>query len=97
VQEALAIDRRTGTTFWRDAIAKEMKNFMVAFEFQCDDKVPIGYKQIPCHMIFDIYVEHSLKIRPMIICCQYVLKGLRKSIMFLCTIDENRMVLLCGG
>lgn len=54
VLEALAIDKRTGTTFWRDAIAKEMKNVMIAFEFRDDDKVPIGYQQIMCHMIFDV-------------------------------------------
>jgi hypothetical protein len=31
-----------------------MKNVMAAFEFRDDDKVPILYKQIPCHMIFNI-------------------------------------------
>jgi hypothetical protein len=41
-------------TFWRDAIAKEMKNVMPAFEFIDNDKPLIGYKKIPCHMIFDI-------------------------------------------
>jgi hypothetical protein len=32
VEEALAIDKRTGTTFWREAIEKEMKNVLMAFE-----------------------------------------------------------------
>ena len=54
VKEALAIDKRTGTTFWADAIAKEMKNIMVAFEFPEDGKLPPGFKEIKCHMVFDI-------------------------------------------
>jgi hypothetical protein len=54
VAEALEIDKRTGTTFWRDAINKEMKNNAIAFKFMDDDVVPVGYKHITCHMIFDI-------------------------------------------
>jgi hypothetical protein len=50
----LEIDTKTGTTFWRDAIEKEMKNVSQAFKFNEDDTVPIGYKHITCHMIFDI-------------------------------------------
>ena len=33
VQEALQIDKETGTDFWWKAIQKEMKKVMVAFEF----------------------------------------------------------------
>jgi hypothetical protein len=54
VGEALRIDKETGTTFWRDGIAKEMKNVMPAFEFRDDDRMPVGHKEITCHMIFDI-------------------------------------------
>ena len=54
VAEALDIDRRTGTTFWREAIEKEMKNVSVAFKFNDDDSIPIGYKHITCHMVFEI-------------------------------------------
>jgi len=54
VPEALEIDSRTGTTFWRDAIEKEMKNILPAFKFNEDNSGPIGYKKITCHMIFDI-------------------------------------------
>jgi hypothetical protein len=50
----LEIDHRTGTTLWRDAIEKEMKNNAPAFKFNDDDAIPIGYKHITCHMIFDI-------------------------------------------
>jgi hypothetical protein len=31
VEEALAVDETTNTTFWHDAIKKEMKNVMIAF------------------------------------------------------------------
>jgi hypothetical protein len=33
VKQALAIDRNMGTSFWKDAIEKEMKNVLPAFEF----------------------------------------------------------------
>jgi len=54
VQQALDIDRKTGTTFWREAIAKEMKNVIPAFKFNDDDTIPVGFKHITYHMIFDI-------------------------------------------
>ena len=63
VEEALAIDRRTGTTFWADAIAKEMKNVRVAFDFPEDGKPPPGFKEIKCHMIFDIKSDLTRKAR----------------------------------
>jgi hypothetical protein len=47
VEEVLKLDELSKTTFWCDAIAKEMKNIMPAFEFIDDDKPPIGYKKIP--------------------------------------------------
>jgi hypothetical protein len=61
VKQALAIDKNTGTTFWRDAIDKEMKNVSIAFEFIDDDVVPIGFQQINCHMIFDIKTDLTRK------------------------------------
>ncbi len=54
VAEALEIDQRMGTTFWRDAIEKEMRNVLPAFKFNDDDSISIGYKHITCHMIFDV-------------------------------------------
>ena len=63
VEEALAIDARTGTTFWRDAIEKEMRNVSIAFEFKDDDKMPIGCKRINCHMIFDVKFDLARKAR----------------------------------
>jgi Reverse transcriptase (RNA-dependent DNA polymerase) len=63
VRQALAIDARNGDTAWRDAIAKEMRNVMPAFEFRDDDKVPPGYKKIDCHMVFDVKVDLTRKAR----------------------------------
>jgi len=58
VKEALQFDRDSGTTFWRDTITKEMRNVMPAFKIlEGDELVPVGYKHIDCHMIFDIKLE----------------------------------------
>ena len=65
VTEALYIDKETGTTFWADAIHKEMKNVRPAFEKKAEisieqaksGKVLVGYQQIRCHWIFDIKMD----------------------------------------
>jgi hypothetical protein len=54
VREALDIDKRMGTDMWRKAIEKEMRNVMVAFYVRDDGKVPIGFNEISCHLVFDI-------------------------------------------
>jgi hypothetical protein len=54
VAEALEIDRHTGTTFWRDAIEKEMKNVSIAFKFSDEATIPVGHKHITRHMVFDV-------------------------------------------
>jgi hypothetical protein len=54
VAEALALDKEEGNTLWYDAIQKEMKNVQIAFKFlERDEKAPVGYKEISCHIIFD--------------------------------------------
>jgi hypothetical protein len=64
VKEALAIDRETGTTFWYDAICKEMKNVRVAFQIlEPGEKPPVGSKFIPLHMIFDVKMDLTRKAR----------------------------------
>ena len=55
VKEAYEIDRNTNTDFWTKAIIKEMLNMSMAFKFLKDgEDVPAFYKQIDCHMVFDI-------------------------------------------
>ena len=54
----MQIDNETGTNLWRKAIKKEMKNEIPAFQILEDgDTLPIGYKQILCHMIFDVKMD----------------------------------------
>jgi hypothetical protein len=74
VEEALQIDELTGTTFWFDAIKKEMEKVKVAFEF-CEDWTPeqirqglarknfVGYQEISCHMVFDVKMDLTRKAR----------------------------------
>ena len=58
VEEAYAIDRATGTTFWRDAIKNEMKNVCVAFDILWNGVAPLADHQcIRCHMVFDVKME----------------------------------------
>ena len=41
-----------------DAIRKEMDAVHVAFEILYDDdKVPLGYQEISCHLVFDVKME----------------------------------------
>ena len=55
VREALEIDKRTGTNFWEEALKKEMRQVSVAFNIIEDHgHVPVGYKEIKCHVVFDI-------------------------------------------
>ena len=43
---------------WNDAIAKDMKNVKIAFDIIPDgEHVLNGYKQVSCHMIFDVKIE----------------------------------------
>ncbi len=46
IKEALRFDEEDGTTYWRDAVEKEMKNVRVAFEFNEKDEVPIAHAEV---------------------------------------------------
>ena len=64
VKRALEIDKETGTTFWRDAIKKEMGAVWKAFEILDDGSVaPVGHKKITVHMVFDIKPDFTRKAR----------------------------------
>ena len=53
--EAVEIYRINGNTYWQDATKKEMKNVEIAFKFFDDrSKLPIIFKNIKCHLIFDV-------------------------------------------
>jgi Reverse transcriptase (RNA-dependent DNA polymerase) len=57
VKHALELDEQVGTTFWADAINKEMRNVCTAFDIRHDGKIPAFHKEIRCHMIFDVKAE----------------------------------------
>ena len=63
MEEALKIDERTGTDFWRKAMGLEMDNVLPAFEFIDDDVGPKFYKHIDCHVIFDVKMDLTRKAR----------------------------------
>ncbi|KAL7487373.1 hypothetical protein ACHAW6_012976 [Cyclotella cf. meneghiniana] len=58
VDEAYAINKATGTTFWCDAIELEMKNVHVAVDILADGiALPPDCQYMRCHMIFDVKME----------------------------------------
>jgi hypothetical protein len=58
VAEALQLDKENGNQLWYEAIQKEMKNVQIAFKFLEDgEAAPVGYKKIPCHIIFDVKMD----------------------------------------
>ncbi len=64
VEEALLIDKETNTTYWADAIEKEMRNNRVAFQFPGpSEKAPPGYTFIKCHMNFEVKMDFTRKAR----------------------------------
>jgi len=72
-EEALQIDRETGTNFWEKALAKEMTNVQVAWKVKEGvtpeeveaGKVPemIRNKKMKCHVVFDIKMDLTRKAR----------------------------------
>ncbi len=65
VKEALDLNRKNANTIWVDAIAKEMREVLIAFNILPDGhSAPIEYQKIPCHMIFDVKMEDFRPKRP---------------------------------
>jgi hypothetical protein len=64
IEEAYEIDKETGTEHWYNAIMKEIKNNMIAFQFlEPGKQVPVGTQCIPLHMIFDVKLDSTRKAR----------------------------------
>ena len=64
VEDALRIDRKNDNTLWNNSIGKEMKISRVAFNFiDRNDHAPVSYKQITCHLIFDVKIDLTSKAR----------------------------------
>ena len=73
VDEALRIDRETGTDYWSKAINKEMSRVDVSWEIY-EGHTPeqvragvaknlVGYQEIGCHMVFDVKMNFERKAR----------------------------------
>ena len=55
IQQALDIDKHTGSMYSYDAIQKEMHNIKAAFHILNEgENVPVRYQFVKCHMVFDI-------------------------------------------
>jgi Reverse transcriptase (RNA-dependent DNA polymerase) len=63
VTKAYAIDCRSGSKLWSNAIAKEMLNVRPAFKFVDDDVIPAFWKPVGVHMIFDVKMDLTRKAR----------------------------------
>ena len=64
VDEALQLDKENGNNLWHAAIQKELKNVLVAFRLlEEGEQLPIGSKQIPYHIIFDVKLDLTRKAR----------------------------------
>jgi hypothetical protein len=62
VREALELDMESNTTYWADSIRKEMAVIMPAVRIIDEEsKPPVGYQEIPCHMVFDVKVDFTHK------------------------------------
>ena len=73
VEEALKLDAETGTTFWSDAVKKEMAKAKVAY-VEMDGMIPEdvragkvpelrSFQEISCHIIFDVKMDFTRKAR----------------------------------
>ena len=65
-KDALRIDKANGNTLWQDAIAKELgqiNNYKVFRKLEDDDVLPVGYKKIPYHIVFDVKLDFRRKAR----------------------------------
>ena len=62
--EAVKFDRENRNTLWQDSIKKEMTNVQVALKFNDDGgNIPIGFKEITCHLVFDVRFDLTRKAR----------------------------------
>ena len=64
VKRALEIDEETGTTFWRDALHKEMGNIEPCMKVLGEGEQPLpGHQFIHTHIVFGIKMDFTRKAR----------------------------------
>lgn len=62
-KEAVILDKANHNTSWQDAMKKEMTKVEVAFHFNEDGTIPIGFQKIACHIIYDVKFDLMRKAR----------------------------------
>jgi hypothetical protein len=64
VDEALKLDKENDNDLWQKAIDKELKNVLIAFQLlEEGESLPVGSKEIPYHIIFDVKFDLTRKAR----------------------------------
>jgi hypothetical protein len=64
VAHASRVDAKNGNTFWRDAIALEMRNNGVAVDIlDSGERAPIGWSKVTGHLVFDVKMDFTRKAR----------------------------------
>jgi hypothetical protein len=64
ITHAHKIDEKSGNSFWRDAIAKEMLNVGIAFEvLPTEKRAPVGWKKVTGHLVWDVKMDFTRKAR----------------------------------
>jgi hypothetical protein len=57
VMDAMELDLMNGTNVWKESMAKELGQINEYETFrilQNEEFLPLPYKKIPCHMVFDV-------------------------------------------
>ena len=64
VQKAIYLDHQNGDTLWKDSLANEMGNLMIAFKIlEPGQKAPPGWFKAKGHIIFDVKMDFTRKAR----------------------------------
>ena len=64
VEHAYRIDKKNGSTFWRDAIQTEIHNNGIAFKVLSEgEKAPHEWHKVTGHMVFDVKMDFTRKAR----------------------------------
>ena len=58
------MDKEAGNNLWQTAIEKEWKNSRIVFKLlERGEPPPVGFKDITCHLIFDLKLNMTQKAR----------------------------------
>ena len=64
IGETYRLHRDLVSNHWQRAIEKEMQSIEVAFNvLEEEERIPVGYKKIRCHMVFDVKFDLTRKAR----------------------------------